>query len=148
MNYIRLLRLALPLVRIHGFTREALANSVLHLQRPHATPLADGAVSTLFGEGDDARRILINAWLDDARARMKDGNAKNPTVKDALTRRLHCNEEILQHLPEAYALLASPTHGFLPLDPMPAISHLAKVADEACWIAGDASTEVCNFVRR
>ena len=63
MRYVyrnELLKLALPLVRTHGFTREALSRSVLALPKPHPEPLRDTAVSALFGEGDDARRTLIN----------------------------------------------------------------------------------------
>jgi ubiquinone biosynthesis protein COQ9 len=66
-----LLKYALPLVKVHGFTRETLARSVLHLPltetrtNTHVEPLSDTAVSALFGEGDEARRTLISAWLQD-----------------------------------------------------------------------------------
>ncbi len=66
-----MLKHALPLVKVHGFTRETLARSVLHLSptetrtNTHVEPLSDTAVSALFGEGDEARRTLINAWLQD-----------------------------------------------------------------------------------
>ena len=58
-------------MKVHGFTRETLARSVLHLPltetrtNTHVEPLSDTAVSALFGEGDEARRTLINAWLQD-----------------------------------------------------------------------------------
>ncbi|PFH47849.1 hypothetical protein AMATHDRAFT_66633 [Amanita thiersii Skay4041] len=60
----QLLRLALPLVRTHGFTREALSQAAVGLPN-HVQPLPDSAVSSLFGDGDEARRTLIRAWLDE-----------------------------------------------------------------------------------
>jgi len=65
----RLLKYALPLVKEHGFSREALARSVLSIPtsetfgETHTDPLSDTAVSALFGDGDEARRTLIKAWL-------------------------------------------------------------------------------------
>jgi ubiquinone biosynthesis protein COQ9 len=92
------LRLATPLVQHHGFTRTALARSVLGLPKPHAEPLSDSAVTVLFGEGDAARKTLINAWLDEGREYMRavpvDG------VKRALLSRLEYNVPVLRHLPE------------------------------------------------
>jgi ubiquinone biosynthesis protein COQ9 len=97
----RLLQLALPLVRTHGFTREALARSVLDLPAPetHAQPLSETAVSALFGSGDVARKKLINAWLNDGINQMK-ANPTGSTMKDILGSRLKLNEPVLQHLPE------------------------------------------------
>jgi len=92
------LKLATPLVQHHGFTRTALAHSVLALPEPHAEPLSESAVTALFGQGDAARRTLINAWFDDGRAHMRavpvDG------VKRALLARLEYNVPVLRHLPE------------------------------------------------
>jgi ubiquinone biosynthesis protein COQ9 len=94
----QLLKLATPLVQHHGFTRTALAHSVLALPEPHAEPLSDSAVTALFGQGDAARRTLINAWLDEGRAHMRavpvDG------VKRALLTRLEYNVPVLSYLPE------------------------------------------------
>ncbi|TFY53277.1 hypothetical protein EVG20_g10191 [Dentipellis fragilis] len=128
----RLLQLALPLVKEHGFTRETLARSVLALPEPRAEPLTDSAVSALFGEGDNARRTLIQAWLEEGRVRMR---TPVPSAKDALRGRLRYNEPALAHLPEAFALLASPKYGIPPLDVRPAFWHAAGVADEACYAA-------------
>lgn len=119
-NSARLLQLAVPLVKTHGFTRAALARAVLDLPQPHMEPLSDGAVTALFGRGDDARRTLINAWLEDARCRMKRDNhhvdagtstgAWTPTlnVRDVLYARLRTNEPVLEHLPEVRPPLSSP----------------------------------------
>ncbi|KAG6812378.1 hypothetical protein H0H92_003191 [Tricholoma furcatifolium] len=139
----RLLRLSVPLVRTHGFTREALARSVLDLPPPesHSQPLSDIAVSALFGDVDIARKTLINAWLDDGIRHMQSLPA-GCTLRDVLRARLEFNEPVLRHLPEAFALLASPTRGLPPLDPRPALQHAAKIADEACYITGDASLQV------
>ena len=94
----QLLKLAIPLVQHHGFTRTALAHSVLALPEPHPEPLSDSAVTALFGQGDAARRTLINAWLDEGRAHMRavpvDG------VKRALLARLEYNVPVLSYLPE------------------------------------------------
>jgi len=94
----RLLQLAIPLVKTHGFTREALSLSVLSLPTPHAEPLSDTAVSSLWGQGDDARRTLITAWQDDARQQMK--NIQSPTMREVLRARLECNEPVVSYLPE------------------------------------------------
>ncbi|KAG1826559.1 hypothetical protein EV424DRAFT_634556 [Suillus variegatus] len=65
-------KLALPLIKTHGFTREALSLSVLSLPTPLTHPLPDVNVTALFGPGDDAYRTLVHAWLDDARHKMKE----------------------------------------------------------------------------
>jgi len=154
-----LLKFALPLVKSHGFTRQALALSVLSLpSSPHQNPLHETAVSALFGEGDDARRTLINAWLDDARRAMTSGSNDNAMGKtrilaEVLDTRLKANEPVLQYLPEAFAVLAtpSPSSSLLPplfFDPRPAISHATSIADEACHIAGDDSVGTAWYARR
>ncbi|KAH0585299.1 hypothetical protein H2248_008540 [Termitomyces sp. 'cryptogamus'] len=145
----RLLRLSIPLVRTHGFTREALARSVLELPQPeaHSQPLSDTAVSALFGSGDLARRTLIRAWLDDG-IRHIQSQPTGSTLSEVLHARLEYNEPVLQHLPEAFALLASPAYGIIPLDPRPAIEHAFKVADEACHVTGDASLQLAWHARR
>ncbi|KAH9847490.1 hypothetical protein C2E23DRAFT_848095 [Lenzites betulinus] len=144
----QLLQLAIPLVRTHGFTREALARSVLSLPVPHEQPLSDPAVSSLFGNGDDARRTLISGWLDHAREQMKQSPASPASVRDVLANRLKENEPVLQYLPEAFALLASPSSGLPPLDPVPGLKHISKVADEACYLLGDTSVGPAWFRRR
>ena len=90
-------------MRTYGFSREALAQSVLHLPKPHEQPLSDAAVTSLFGNGDDARRTLINGWLEHARQEMRSAamtSTTSPTVKDVLEKRLRMNEDVLQLLPE------------------------------------------------
>ncbi|KAI9509799.1 hypothetical protein F5148DRAFT_1298688 [Russula earlei] len=131
----QLLNLAIPLAR-----------SVLALPRPHAEPLSDSAVTALFGEGDAARRTLINAWLDAARAHMRSVPVEG--VKGALLARLGYNVPVLRHLPEAFGLVASPPLGFPPIDPLPAIQHAAGVADEACRATNDASVGPSWYTRR
>ncbi|KAI0342706.1 hypothetical protein BDW22DRAFT_1413409 [Trametopsis cervina] len=140
-----LLQLALPLVRTHGFTREALSRSVLSLPQPHAAPLNETAVSALFGNGDDARRSLIGAWLEEGRAEMR--NAPSTSVKDILSHRLRYNEPVLSLLPEAFATLATPT-GIHLLDPNPAFKHAATIADDACVISQDTSIGPSWYARR
>lgn len=107
-----LLKLATPLVQHHGFTRTTLARSVLALPEPHAEPLSDSAVTALFGQGDAARRTLIDAWLDEGRAHMRavpvDG------VKRALLARLEYNVPVLSYLPEVCSIrLVMSSHGYL-----------------------------------
>ncbi|KAI0950782.1 hypothetical protein AcW1_007996 [Taiwanofungus camphoratus] len=146
MSRTRLLQLTLPLVKAHGFTREALSRSILSLPEPHPEPLSETAVSALFGNGDDARITLLRAWLDDAREQMK--SAPSPAMKEILAFRLRCNEPVLSYLPEAFALLISPTSGFPPIDPTPALKHAAQVADEACYLASDTTTGTSWYARR
>ncbi|KAJ6513006.1 hypothetical protein C8R45DRAFT_331796 [Mycena sanguinolenta] len=148
----RLLKLALPLVSEHGFTRAALARSVLHLPSPdaHAEPLSDTAVSALFGRGDLARKTLIRAWLDGGIESMKSAAGASPSVSitEALHARLKYNEPVLAHLPEAFALLASPEYGISPVDPVPALKHAARVADEACYVSRDQSLRLSWYTKR
>ena len=94
----QLLKLAVPLVRQHGFTRTTLAHSVLALPDPRSELLSDSAVTTLFGEGDTARRTLIRAWLDEGRAHMR--SVPVDGVKGALLVRLEYNLPVLEHLIE------------------------------------------------
>ena len=86
-------------MREYGFTRETLARSALEWPlQPHTQPLSESAVSTLFGEGDAARRTLIGAWLEEGQIQMRAQPASN--VKDALNNRLRYNEPVLPLLPE------------------------------------------------
>ncbi|KAG7451298.1 uncharacterized protein BT62DRAFT_984469 [Guyanagaster necrorhizus] len=148
MSRTQLLQLATNLVNTHGFTRKALAESVLSLPpgQAHPEPLSDTAVSALFGIGDDARRTLIHAWLDQGVRHM--GTVPSPTLKSVLHARLRYNEPMLQHLPEAFALLASPNSGVSLLDPIPILKHSSRIADESCYISGDTSVQFSWYVRR
>ncbi|KAJ6520928.1 hypothetical protein DFH09DRAFT_1193653 [Mycena vulgaris] len=143
-----LLKLSLPLISEHGFTRVALARSVLHLPAPHAhpEPLSDRAVSAIFGRGDAARRTLVHAWLDGGVECMKD--APSASVGAALHARLAYNASVLPHLSEAFALLAAPDSGMPPVDPVPALRHAARVADEACHVAADQSIRLSWYTKR
>lgn len=152
VHSMRLLAIALPLVRTHGFTREALANSVCHLPPPdtHNEPLSDAAVSALFGFGDSARRTLINSFFDHGIEHMKScardisqATGHPPSLQQLLQERLDFNRPVIHHLPEAFALLASPQTTVPPLDPLPALKHALRIADEACHLAQDRSAEVC-----
>lgn len=155
----RLLRLALPLVKTHGFTRGALAQSVLHLPPPetHTAPLSDAAISALFGHGTKAERSLVDFFFDEGIEHMKsraqmfsDSLGRAPSVKEVLEERLKFNESVLEHLSDAFALLASSSSSVArlgpiqvpPVDPLPSLKHALKVADEACYLSGDTSTEV------
>lgn len=62
-------------------------------------------MTALFGPGDDARRTLVHAWLDDARRRMKEEAAENMGIGDVLKARLRSNEPVLEHLPEVIDIL-------------------------------------------
>lgn len=115
-----LLKLALPLVKNHGFTRSALSLAVMYSPSgKHTAPLNDTAVDALFGEGDEARRTLINAWLEDAKVSLRkfysqDGVTATttgaPGLSDVLKTRLSENEGVLEHLPEVRARLNSDMH--------------------------------------
>jgi ubiquinone biosynthesis protein COQ9 len=105
-------------VKTYGFSREALARSVLCLgtststgshsststERTHAEPLSDTAVSALFGSGDEARRRLIDMWLEEGLRHMETRARTlvhdRASVRDALHARLAYNEPVLGHLPE------------------------------------------------
>ncbi|KIK55076.1 hypothetical protein GYMLUDRAFT_76644 [Collybiopsis luxurians FD-317 M1] len=149
MSRSQLLKIAsTSLVKTHGFTREALARSVLDLppEKAHSEPLSDTAVSSLFGHGDAARKTLIQAWLDEGLSQM--GSARTAGLTGVLHARLDYNKPVLQLLPEAFALLASPERGLPPLDPRPALSHAARVADEASYLSGDTSVQLAWYTHR
>ena len=115
-----LLKLALPLVKNHGFTRSALSLAAMYLPSgKHTAPLNDTAVDALFGEGDEARRTLISAWLDDARTSLRKpyslsgavaSTTQTPSLECVLKARLSKNGEVLEHLPEVSARLNSEKH--------------------------------------
>ena len=81
---------------------------MLDLPEPHSEPLSDGAVTALFGRGDDARRTLVRAWLEDARCRMRREPAS--TMRDVLHARMRMNEPVLEHLPEVRFVLSCARH--------------------------------------
>lgn len=153
---LRLLRLALGLVETHGFTRDALAYSVLRLPHPetHSTPLSDAAISSLFGQGTKPEHTLINLFFDDGLEHMKnraqvlsESEQRVPTVQELLKERLKFNEPVLDHLPDAFASLASSAiksgpFSLSPVDPLPMLRHALRISDEACYLSGDTS-EVC-----
>jgi hypothetical protein len=117
-KFSQILKRALPLVPTYGFTREALARSVLSTNSSvpseayrHTNPLSDISVSALFGKGNDAPRVLVKAWLDDANQTMvqefsiKDDsvssdNSPRPTAAEIIKKRLSLNEPVLKHLPQ------------------------------------------------
>jgi len=163
----RLLKLSLPLVKTHGFTRETLSRSVLSLpaSEQHTQPLSDSAITALFGRGDLARRTLIDAWLEDGLTHMSSEStgasgsveaAGGVTMRDVLRTRLQYNEPVLAHLPDvsyrpfydtrltnyeqAFGLMAS--SGFHVVDPLPVLEHAAKIADRACYTTRDRSLQV------
>lgn len=57
------------------------------------------------------------------------------------------NEPVIEHLPEAFALLAS-SSSFVPVDPTPILRHAAQVADDACWIVDPTAKELSWYTRR
>ncbi|KAJ3847379.1 hypothetical protein EV368DRAFT_51289, partial [Lentinula lateritia] len=159
----QLLKIATSLVPTYGFTREALSRSVLELpkDKAHSEPLSENAVSSLFGSGDYAKKVLIEAWLSQGITQM--ASAPSPSLSHVLHARLSYNEPVLHYLPEVYksdgvvemtnilqafALLASPERGLPPLDPRPALKHASRIADEASYISGDASTQLSWYTRR
>ncbi|KAJ3900804.1 hypothetical protein F5879DRAFT_808527, partial [Lentinula edodes] len=163
----QLLKIATSLVPTYGFTRETLSRSVLELpkDRAHSEPLSENAVSSLFGSGDYAKKTLIEAWLSEGITQM--ASAPSPSLGHVLHARLSYNEPVLHFLPEvscssyksdgvvemknilqAFALLASPEGGLPPLDPRPALKHASRIADEASYISGDASTQLSWYTRR
>lgn len=158
---LRLLRLALGLVETHGFTRDALAYSVLRLPHPetHSTPLSDAAISSLFGQGTKPEHTLINLFFDDGLEHMKnraqvlsESEQRVPTVQELLKERLKFNEPVLDHLPDAFASLASSAiksgpFSLSPVDPLPMLRHALRISDEACYLSGDTS-ELSWYTRR
>ncbi|KAF8825322.1 hypothetical protein HHX47_DHR7000654 [Lentinula edodes] len=51
----------------------------------------------------------------------------------------------MKNILQAFALLASLEGGLPPLDPRPALKHASRIADEASYISGDASTQLHQF---
>ena len=94
----QLLKAAFPLVRTHGFTRQALSDAALHIPKPHSEPLSETAVTALFGSGENARRTLLSAWLEEGRNDME--KCDNKDMSSILKHRLRWNEPVLHYLPE------------------------------------------------
>jgi ubiquinone biosynthesis protein COQ9 len=109
-----LLRRAFSLIPTHGFTRKTLA-----LSSPNA-PLSETAVSALFGQGDEAPKTLIRAWMEEGRRHMslREGpvipsseDHKGPgtaaprafVMEDVLLKRLDWNVPVLPHLKDVSA---------------------------------------------
>ncbi|KZT62300.1 hypothetical protein CALCODRAFT_426256 [Calocera cornea HHB12733] len=148
MSRAALLKRAFALVPSHGFTRRALA-----LAAPDE--LSDSAVTALFGRGQQADKTLFDAWLQEARRDMAEalGEAmhadKEQQLYALLARRLRYNEPVLQHLPDAFALLSSPSFTSpIPIPttlprfrPLPGLKHVSAVADEACWLLSSQSSQ-------
>ncbi|KZT42130.1 hypothetical protein SISSUDRAFT_107614 [Sistotremastrum suecicum HHB10207 ss-3] len=143
-----ILQHALPLISTHGFTRKTLSLAVMQLPTPHSQPLSETAITALFGNGDDARRTLINGWLKGGLEDMQHGKTTGGTMQHILKRRLRWNEPVLEHLPEAFALLVAPQQTLPRFDIRPAISHAASVADEACYLTSDSPEGTSWYVRR
>lgn len=103
-----ILRQAVSLVREHGFTRKALSLAPVSLSNNLTNgPLSEIAITALFGRGDDARRTLVNAWLDEGLIEMgnrQEGQKEINSIRAALRRRLSWNEPVLELLPEVRAL--------------------------------------------
>jgi hypothetical protein len=64
--------------------------------------LSDEAVDVLFGKGEEARKTLTRAWLEEGRntMAMQVENHGKVTVRDCLKKRLEWNVPVLDKLPE------------------------------------------------
>lgn len=109
---LALLHHAFPLIPTHGFSREAISLAALRLPAPHncTEPLSNTAISALFGKGDEARKTLIRAWLEEGRADMGrgedikasgvEGKGETTRMVDILEKRLKWNVPVLGYLKE------------------------------------------------
>ncbi|KAG8906333.1 hypothetical protein FRB99_007113 [Tulasnella sp. 403] len=150
-----ILKAALPFVPSYGFTRRCLTDAAESL--PTQISLSETAFAALFGQGEEAKRTLIQAWLDEGIERLKfsasqtdemappSGAVVHAELKTLLTARLRYNEPVLQHLADAFATLAA---GGPLLDLRPAVKHAGRIADEALHIAGDRSVGGRWYARR
>ncbi|KAL5526492.1 hypothetical protein ACEPAF_8216 [Sanghuangporus sanghuang] len=145
MSSQQLLKCAFPLIRSHGFTRQALSVAALSLPKPPEKPLSDTAIDALFGEGEEARRTLLNAWLAEGRKNME--QSQDRTISGLLKHRLRWNEPVLQYLPEAFAMMMT-SSTILPLDVMHAIQHAGSIANQACYLSGDKSVANAWYAKR
>jgi len=79
---------------------------------------------------------------------LSESEQRVPTVQELLKERLKFNEPVLDHLPDAFASLASSAiksgpFSLSPVDPLPMLRHALRISDEACYLSGDTSAEVC-----
>ncbi|CAG7849501.1 SubName: Full=Uncharacterized protein {ECO:0000313/EMBL:CCA75221.1} [Serendipita indica DSM 11827] len=140
----QILRHAVTLVPSLGFTRAAISEAALKATAGEELP--ERTIDVLFGRGEDARKTLIRAWLEEGRNSM--GASNHPgTVRDALHRRLEWNVPVLDKLPEAYALLATPS-SLSPLDVRAILEHPAMVAHQACKVAQQSDSGMSWYTRR
>ncbi|KAG8813620.1 hypothetical protein FRC19_002317 [Serendipita sp. 401] len=111
--------------------------------------LPDRALDILFGPGEEARKTLIRAWLDEGINAMSPSNeTAQMTVRDALHKRLEWNNPVLDKLPEAYALLATPSGILPPLGVKNIVEHPAKVAHRACRLANQNASGTSWYTQR
>ncbi|KIM27553.1 hypothetical protein M408DRAFT_329991 [Serendipita vermifera MAFF 305830] len=138
-----ILKNAVGLVPALGFTRlaitEAAANVTTHEKLP------ERSLEVLFGKGDELRKTLIRAWLDEGRIAM---GSTPTTVRDALHKRLDWNSPVLEKLPEAYALLATPTGPVPSINLKAVVEHPARVAHSACRLAQTDQSGVAWYTER
>ncbi|KAG8834031.1 hypothetical protein FRC17_009669 [Serendipita sp. 399] len=142
-----ILKNAVKLVPSHGFTRAGLAQATLNVSK--GDPFPDRTLDILFGPGEEARKTLIRAWLDEGINAMgpHDGEV-NMTVRDALHQRLEWNTPVIDKLPEAYALLATPSGLVPPLGIKDIVEHPAKVAHRACRVTNDRASGTSWYAQR
>lgn len=96
-----LLSHALPHIKSHGFTSQALSLASLSLPAPYhySAPLPPAGITALFGKGREPERALVKEWLADRRKALEvelkvKGKAGRPSLEDVLQRRLEMNEEV------------------------------------------------------
>jgi len=161
-----LLRAAISLVPKYGFSREALARSVvaaspLSSQKDGSVTendaadlgvlegkqLSDTAVTALFGKGNAACKTLFQAWLEEGihdMHRVKDDASSQDVGRDrliqsVLLRRLEWNQPVLQCLPSAFSTwTTTATRPELPASIMSAIRNPGMILSHTLNIADEA----------
>jgi len=143
---IAILKDAVTLVPTLGFTRTAMSQAAANVCSNQELP--NRSIDHIFGRGDDARKTLIRAWLDKGREAMAVPNAAGVNVKDSLQRRLEWNTPVLDKLPEAFALLATPSGAFPSIDARAVLEHPLLVAHTACRLAQHDPSGMTWYARR
>lgn len=89
---------AVSLVPTLGFTRTTISQAALSIS--YQEGMSDRSIDALFGRGDEARKTLIRAWLEEGRNAMRIPDAPKASVRDSLQKRLEWNIPVLDKLPE------------------------------------------------
>ncbi|PVF95933.1 hypothetical protein CPB86DRAFT_763068 [Serendipita vermifera] len=141
-----ILKNAVTLVPTLGFTRTALVQAASNVSTIDTLP--ERTLDNLFGRGDQARKTLVQAWLEQGRKAMGEPGEHPVPLETSLRARLEWNVPVLDKLPEAFALLATPEGILPPISAKTILEHPAVIAHTACRLAQNNASGPSWYAQR